>query len=129
MPTQEIYRGRKFSVSGWVENGKLLLREFLDELEAKGNSDAERLQSLIVRTADEGPTHNQRHMRPLDDNIFEFKGTNTGRVLFFYDKGRLIICSHGFSGKSGNEQKRIAKEIKKANRIREDYFDERRTER
>src|SRR5437763_6064702 len=123
MPIEEIYKGRKFSVVGWVENGKLLVREFLDELAANGNSDAERLRNLIQRTADEGPTHNQRQMRQLDDHIFEFKAPNTGRILFFYDEGQLIICSHGFTGKSGSEQKKIAKAISKANRIRDDYLD------
>jgi nickel-dependent lactate racemase len=129
MPTEEIYAGRKFAVQGWVDNEKLLIREFLDELAENRDGDAERLRNLIVRVADEGVTHNQQHVRPLDTNIFEFKGSRTGRILFFYDKGQLIICSHGFKGKSGNEMKRIAKEIRKANRIREDYFDEKRTKR
>lgn len=129
MPTAEIYTGRKFAVRGWVDNGTLLIREFLEELAANRDGDAERLRNLITRVADEGVSHNHHHVRPLDSNIFEFKGSRTGRILFFYDKGQLIICSHGFKGKSGNEQKRIAKEIKKANRIREDYFEERRTER
>lgn len=124
MPTEEIYAGKTFKVQGWVDNGKLLIREFLEELAGKGANDAVRLTSLIKRVADEGITQNQRHMRSLDQNIYEFKAPNTGRILFFYDKGQLIICSHGFTGKSGNAKKRIAKEIKKANRIRDDYFDE-----
>lgn len=124
MPTEEIYAGSVFEISGWVENGNCQVLGFLDELADNGDSDAERLFNLITRIADNGITHNQRHIRPLDENIFEFKAHNTGRILFFYDKGHLIICSHGFTGKKGNEQKFINKQIKKANRIRDDYFDE-----
>lgn len=128
MPTEEIYVGRAFAVRGWVENGKCQVIEFLEKLADDGDSDAERLYNLITRIADEGITFNQRHVRPLDDNIFEFKAPNTGRILFFYDKGNLIICAFGFTGKKGNENKFIAKQIKKASRIRDDYFDERRKE-
>ncbi len=74
--------------------------------------------------ADKGVILNKKQVRPLGDKIYEFKAPNTARILFFYDKGRLIICSHGFSGKSGNEKKLIQKQIKRAKRIREEYFKE-----
>ncbi|MFV0387486.1 MAG: type II toxin-antitoxin system RelE/ParE family toxin [Pyrinomonadaceae bacterium] len=124
MPTEEIYVGARFTVRGWVENGTCLVFEFLDELEANGDSDYKRLNYLINRMADNGVILNKKHVRPLDDKIYEFKAPNTARILFFYDKGSLIICSHGFSGKSGNEQKFIQKQIKKATSIRDDYFKE-----
>ena len=124
MPTEEIYAGAVFEVKGWIEKETCQVLDFLGELADNSDTDAERLLNLIQRIADQGITHNQRHVRPLDDHIFEFKAPNTGRILFFYDKGRLIICSHGFTGKKGNEQKFINKQIKKANRIRDDYFDE-----
>ena len=124
MPTEKIYAGSSFEVRGWVENDTCQVLEFLDELEENGDSDAERLYNLITRIADHGITHNKRHVRPLDNDIFEFKAPNTGRILFFYDKGRLIVCSHGFTGKKGNEQRFIAKQIEKAVSIKEKYFDE-----
>lgn len=124
MPTEQIYPGTVFEVRGWVENDTCQVLEFLEELMENGDSDAERLFNLIERIANHGITHNKRHVRPLDDDIFEFKAPNTGRILFFYDKGRLIICSHGFTGKKGNEQRFIAKQIKKAVSIKDKYFDE-----
>ena len=125
MPTEQIYQGAKFEVRGWIENDECQVVEFLAELEANGDSDAVRLNNLIVRTADEGIINfNKQHIRPLDDNIFEFKAPNTGRILFFYDKNRLIICAHGMTGKKGSEDKFIKRQIKKANRIRDDYFAE-----
>lgn len=124
MPTEEIYAGSVFRVSGWIENDACQVLDFLDELEENGDSDQARLLYLIQKMADHGIIRNKQQVRPLDESIFEFKAPNTGRILFFYDKGHLIICSHGFSGKKGNEKKFIERQIKKANRIREDYFDE-----
>lgn len=124
MPTEEIYAGSVFRVSGWIENDACQVLDFLDELEENGDSDQARLLYLIQKMADHGIIRNKQQVRPLDENIFEFKAPNTGRILFFYDKGHLIICSHGFSGKKGNEKKFIERQIKKANRIRKDYFDE-----
>lgn len=124
MPTEEIYVGAIFEVKGWVEKGSCQTLDFLEDMAANGDSDAERLLNLIVRVADNGMTFNKRHVRKLDENILEFKAPNTGRILFFYDKGHLIICSHGFTGKKGNEDKFIKKQIKKANQIRNNYFDE-----
>lgn len=124
MPTEKIYKGKVFEVKGWIENDSCLVLEFLEELSANGDSDAERLFNLMIRVADNGITYNQRHMRRLSNNIYEFKAPNTGRILFFYDKNSLIICSHGFTGKKGNEDKFIKGQIGIAERIRRDYFKE-----
>ncbi len=124
MPTEEIYTGEKFTVKGWKENDTCQVLEFLKELIGNGETDGPRLFYLIKRMADHGVIRNKKQVRSLGDDIYEFKAPNTGRVLFFYNKGSLIICSHGFSGKKGNEQKFIKRQIKIANRIKGDYFDE-----
>jgi hypothetical protein len=79
---------------------------------------------LLTRTANSGVVKNPRQIRSLDDDIYEFKGTRTSRILFFYDKGKLIICSHGFSGKRGSEKRDVQEQKKKALGIREAYFKE-----
>jgi hypothetical protein len=126
MPTIEIFKGPMFEIRAWGTDDDCPVLSFLDELETAGNSDHDRLLNLLKRTAREGIHRNNRQMRSLGDDIFEFKATNTGRILFFYDKGKLIICSHGFSGKKGNEKKFISEQIKTAVRIREAYLNERR---
>ena len=46
------------------------------------------------------PIHNDLRCSSLGDQIFEFKaGPKNGkklRVLWFYDEGRLIVCTHSF---------------------------------
>jgi len=124
MPTERIYKGAKFEIRSWVEDDSIIVLDFLEELAENGDSDAVRLNGLMIRTADNGVTNNIRHIRSLGDDIYEFKAPNTGRIMFFYDKNRLIICAHGFTGKKGNEDKFIKRQIKKAVGIKEDYFRE-----
>lgn len=124
MPTEEILKGTKFEIRSWVENDSNVILDFLDELIGNGDTDGARLFALIERTADNGVTHNKRHYNTLGDGIFEFKAPNTGRIAFFYDENKLIICSHGFTGKMGSENKSIQKQIKKALKVKEDYFRE-----
>lgn len=124
MPTERIYKGTKFEIRSWIEGGVNIVREFLEELKANGDTDAARLYSLMKQTADNGVAFNIRHVRSLGDDIYEFKAPNTARIMFFYDKNRLIICAHGFTGKKGNEKRHIKKQIEKATEIKRDYFRE-----
>lgn len=124
MPIEEIYTGRKFTVKGWKENETCQVLELIKELVGNGDKDGTRLFNLIKRTADHGVQKNKRKIRSLDDGIFEFKAHNTARILFFYDKDQLIICSHGFTGKKGNEAKFINRQIKIAKQIKDNYFAE-----
>ncbi len=124
MPTEEIYGGRKFTVKGWVEKDNCQVLAFLRELIANGDKDGTRLFDLIKRTADHGVEKNKRKIRQLSKGIYEFKAYSTGRILFFYYEGQLIICSHGFTGKKGSSQKFINKQIKKAEKIKAEYFKE-----
>ena len=124
MPTERIYKGAKFEIRGWIEGNSCQVLGFLEELQENGDSDSKRLNSLIMQTADNGVRHNIRHIRSLGDDIYEFKAPNTARIMFFYDKNKLIICAHGFSGKKGNEDKFIKRKIKQAKNIKDDYFKE-----
>jgi Phage derived protein Gp49-like (DUF891) len=124
MPTERIYKGAKFEIKSWVEGDSIIVSDFLEELAENGDSDAERLYNLMIRTADNGVTKNIRQIRPLGNDIYEFKAPNTGRIMFFYDKNKLIICAHGFTGKKGSEDKFIKRQINKAVAVKEDYFRE-----
>ena len=61
------------------------------------------------------------------DGIWEIRvklGSNNYRVLCFFDRDRLIILENGFQKKA---QKTPKKEIKKAERIKKEYFDEKKS--
>ncbi|MDQ3133802.1 MAG: type II toxin-antitoxin system RelE/ParE family toxin [Acidobacteriota bacterium] len=123
MRVQQIKAGARFTVYAWGDERSCEVLEFLEGLVADGDSDAKRITYIIERTADYGALSNTQHCRPLDDGIYEFKAPNTARVLWFYDAGRIIICTHGFSGKSGRG-KTPKSEIERAKGIRELYLKE-----
>lgn len=59
----------------------------------------------------------------LEDGIFEMRtiaGSNIVRILYFFDKGRLIIATNGLIKKSRKTSRR---EIDLAKRRRKDYFE------
>ncbi len=58
----------------------------------------------------------------MEEGIFELRTSlrdTIARSLYFYEKGRTIVITHGFIKKS---QKTPRKEIEKAKRLREQYM-------
>ena len=59
----------------------------------------------------------------VDDGIFELRTeweSNIYRVFFIYDKGNVVVLFNGFQKKS---QKTPKKEINKAKRIKQEYYE------
>lgn len=123
MPVREVAQGQRFRIFAWGDDEHCEVLEFLEELRSNANPDAARLLYLITRTAQQGAPENEQQCRPLGDGIFEFKAPFTARILWFYDAGRIIICTHGFSGKRGRG-KTSKSEIKRAKDIRRQYLEE-----
>jgi phage-related protein len=73
---------------------------------------------LLERVSISGPPRNKDICHQIQGDIYEFIKRRL-RVLWFYDKGRIIICTHGFV-KDTQKTPRI--EIAKAVRIKEQYF-------
>lgn len=124
MPTEIIRKGPAFEIRGWVSGGECQVLDFLEELSADPKSDFDRLDYLLTRTAEVGVIKNPQQIRPLGDGFFEFKGTRTSRIVFFYDNKQIIICSQGFSGKRGSEKRDVQQQLGKASKIREAYLKE-----
>jgi phage-related protein len=70
-----------------------------------------------------GPPHNEEVSKHLLSDIYEFRKTpGRGpalRVLWFYDEGRIVVCTHGFWKTT---QRTPAVEIEKARKLRRDYL-------
>lgn len=77
----------------------------------------------LISTIDRVPEKYFKHMED-SDGIFEIRvevGTNIYRAFSFFDKGQLIVVVNGFQKKS---QKTPKKEIELAERLKKQYFDE-----
>jgi phage-related protein len=79
-----------------------------------------KLLALLETTANHGTPKNKQKCRLLEDKIYEFKTTGGLRLLFFLDKGQLIVATHGYIKQ---KQKMPPGELKRAKRIREEYLE------
>lgn len=81
------------------------------------------LTLLQRRLPTSGPPHNEEMSKHLVGEIYEFRKTPRRgpalRVLWFYDAGRIIVCTHGFWKTA---QRTPAAEIEKAQKLRRDYL-------
>lgn len=110
-----LLSGDKFKIYGLVINGVCEAEIFLSELTDKEKS---KIIPHLHYTANNGLIRNEQKFKNVGDDIFEFKGFQS-RILCFFDKGSLIILSHGCIKK---RDKLDPTEIKKARKRKDEYF-------
>jgi phage-related protein len=98
------------------------LLEVLAEHDANGLG--RRMHILLAQDLPaHGPSHNEDISKCLDGSIYEFRKTPRRgpalRVLWFYDAGRIVVCTHGFWKTT---QRTAPAELDKARRLRIDYL-------
>ena len=114
----QICGGSQAKVYAFAKEGHAELMTFLDGLTEDAPKVAETVAAFLQRIADHGaPFHNKELCRELDDGIYEFKKGQV-RILWFWERGRVMICTHGFSKKS---KKTPPGEIKHAKSCRAIY--------
>lgn len=96
------------------------LLDFLGSIGSNLQKDGDRVLALLERVAIKGPLRNTEISHQIKDEIFEFKQGRL-RVLWFYDEGKMILCTHGFIKKT---RKIPSVEIELAIATREEYFEE-----
>ena len=98
-----VKKGSAFAVCAIEENGRCATLDFLNQMKNNDAGEHAKLLALLTRSADHGPPRNEEKSRPVGDGVFEFK-TKRARVCYFYDAGKLIICTHGFGKPSPKVQ-------------------------
>jgi phage-related protein len=70
-----------------------------------------------------GPPRSEELSKQLDGAIYEFRKTPKRgpalRVLWFYDEGRVVVCTHAYWKRT---QRTPRSEIEKARRLHSDYL-------
>lgn len=84
-----------------------------------------KLMQLFEACCEHGPEGlpaKTRHHLDQNNQIFEFiKGRH--RIAWFYDEGKMVVCTHGFFKRS---QKAPKKEQKRAKQVKDAYFEAKR---
>ncbi|MGH9438171.1 MAG: type II toxin-antitoxin system RelE/ParE family toxin [Terriglobia bacterium] len=76
----------------------------LDLLMTSGDPGTRLLSDLKESIPEHGPPKNPEASKPLRDKILELREPvikgGTLRVLYFYDKGRILVCANGILKKT-----------------------------
>jgi len=91
---------------------------FLQGLGGNLQKDCDRILALLGKVALAGPPRNMEISHQIKGKLFEFIQGRL-RVLWFYDEGRLIICTSGFIKKG---QKTPRNEMEHAIQVMNEYF-------
>ena len=103
------------------DRGDCQVAEFLSTQPSNLEANRDRLIALLDHVVKNGPRRLPDDIcHQLADDIWEFI-TGRLRVAWFYDEGKLIVCTHGFVKKS---QKTKKSDIKRAVNAKNLYFKE-----
>jgi phage-related protein len=118
---RELRRGRSATIFAMGTNEDCQVLEFLKDLAESNGAEAARTWALIDHTVEHGAPKNKEKCRFFAElKLFELKTRGGVRIMAFWDKGKLIVCSHAFLKKSTKTPKR---ELVRAKEARKRYFD------
>ncbi|HWM92248.1 MAG TPA: type II toxin-antitoxin system RelE/ParE family toxin [Thermoanaerobaculia bacterium] len=95
MKLRRVRRGQWDVLAICGPRGECPLLDFLASLEAQLEADGRSMLRLLSFAAQQGPPHNVEVSHKIAGEIWELIAGRL-RVLWFYDQGRLVVCSHGF---------------------------------
>jgi Phage derived protein Gp49-like (DUF891) len=96
----KVVRAQRWRVLALCDSrGACELLEFLASVGSRFVKDRTRLLALFDRIAEQGPPRNDALSHHLSGDVWEFIQGGL-RVLWFYDAGRVVICSHALVKKA-----------------------------
>lgn len=115
LTTELICEGEAFRIEEIAAGRETDVHRFLDGLDPPTRKKGRALLEDAARFGP--PQHNITQCRSLGDGLFELKG-NQLRIIFFYEPGSRIVCTHAFIKKRNTETRA---EIERARRLRAGY--------
>jgi Gp49-like protein DUF891 len=124
MPFKVLFRGVRYTVALWLdEDEACAVEDFILDLYAENDPDAEAMTYELEKTSQRGPSPNKekfRYLKGTGQGLVEFKARGGSRVLGFIDQPRRrIVCTHGVPKL---KKKRFEREIDKAQQISDTYL-------
>src|SRR4026209_778734 len=95
MKLRRVRRGQWDVLAMCGPRGECPLLDFLASLEAHLEAEGRAMLRLLANVAEQGPLHSVEASHKIAGEIWELIAGRL-RVLWFYDQGRLVVCSHGF---------------------------------
>jgi len=123
MDLELITEGSAFTIYGMMAGEPVT--QFLEKLRKMDDAEYARIDRRITQMAERGSSRRQDEFNDLGNGLFEMKSRGGTRIMFFYDKGWLVICTHGFVKKS---QKTPRRQLELARTRKSEYEQHRRQE-
>jgi hypothetical protein len=101
------------------DRGRCPIVEVLDALERDDNAAHDQLVRLLAGAARHGPPREPHRSRLLGGGICELKTPRGWRIVYFFDRGRLIVCTELCRKPKSRELRAI---LARARRRRADYL-------
>ncbi|MBE0653122.1 MAG: type II toxin-antitoxin system RelE/ParE family toxin [Bacteroidales bacterium] len=116
----ETYRGEKFHIFSFCdENGTSEVDAIAAKIDNSQKKQISKLETTFEKAALFDPSRlPDDRCHHLEDGVWQFRADDI-RVLWFYDEGNLVICTHAFIKKV---KKTPRKQITKAKQRRAEYF-------
>jgi hypothetical protein len=99
-----------------LDNGECPAEDFIRSLKLTDPASSKSLTNILARHADHGQIWNRQKSKRVhtkSGTTLEFKTKQGDRVLYFYDRGRKTILTHGFhKGCPPNPEYRRSQRIK-----------------
>ncbi len=116
----DTYKRERFHIYANCDSeGASILDEIINGLDKSQIKSAEKLSAAIEKAAIHGPTTIPKpQCHQIEGSIYQFRADDI-RLLWFYDKGSLIICAHSFVKKCSTTPR---KHIKQATKFMTEYF-------
>lgn len=97
--------------------------DFVERLERDDPGESARLMRAFARMAACGPPRNVRRSRALAHDIYELKTPGGVLVLYFFDEGRVVVCSEAMTKP---KQRRLGAAVERAAHTRWRYLNDKR---
>lgn len=118
MKIELLTKGQYAIYAALSERGENELLDFLEGLAPNLHKNRDAMLQLLEAVAAQGPSRNTEISHQIDEEIWEFiKGRI--RVFWFYDKNKIIVCTHGIVKKT---QKITKSDKDKAKNIYKTYM-------
>jgi hypothetical protein len=99
--------------------GRCRVRERLDALERTDKAAHDQVVALLDRASRHGPRRDPRQSRQLGGGIYELKTPQGWRLFYFFDRGRVIVCTDVCRKPKARELRAL---IRRAQRERCEYL-------
>jgi len=123
MKLRLISRGLWTVLAVCTDEERCNVLELADSLRHDDPGEYARLVRMFDHLSASGPPRNVRRSRALAHGIFELKTSGGTRVLYFFDEGRVVVCSEAMPKP---KQRGIALAIERAARTRWRYLNDKR---